>query len=61
MPKKKGVEHWKAKLNPDKVREIRRLRAEGETYESIWLRFPEIANISTIQAVIYGTTWRHVE
>lgn len=57
-PTQKGVSNNNAKLNPESVREIRKMRADGHTYQSIAERF----NVSS--AVAYAVsnhkTWKHV-
>ncbi|MFF5973656.1 hypothetical protein ACFY7C_19225 [Streptomyces sp. NPDC012769] len=60
MAAKNGEKHHLSKLTADGVREIRRRRAAGETIDSIWLSFPNVASPSTITAVLNGRTWRHV-
>ncbi len=47
-----------SKLTPDCVREIRRLRGQGATYESIGARFG--VGTSTIVHVVMRRTWGHV-
>lgn len=58
---KKGVEHHNAKLNPDLVRQIRAWRAEGWTYYRILEGLDWAYSSSTINAVLTGKTWRHVQ
>lgn len=60
MPRK-GVAHHYAKLNPDAVRDIRARRARGETVKQIWSGYPDIASEGTINAVVYGRTWKDVQ
>lgn len=60
MPKS-GVLHHKAKLDEDKVREIRRLRTEeGLSYVGIADRLNWIVDVGTIRAAAIRRTWRHV-
>lgn len=61
MPARKGSKHHLAKLTEEDVREARRRRAAGETVESIWLSFPHIECMSTVQYMLQGKTWRHVK
>lgn len=55
----RGTSHGLAKLNPDKVREIRQMRASGESYRKIAGKMG--VTWRTIQDVVTGTTWSHVE
>lgn len=47
-----------AKLNPDKVRQIRILRGEGKTYKEIASLFK--VHWDTVREVVLGTTWSWV-
>ena len=54
----KGEAHYRARLNPDKVRQIRARKAAGE-------RADDIADSlgvgrGTVRAVLEGRTWKHV-
>lgn len=53
-----GVEHCKAKLNDDKVREIRILYSEGKTLLGISRLFD--VSVSTIHGVTARKFWKHV-
>lgn len=55
---KTGSAHPNAKLDPERVRLIRRLRAEGLSLAKIGSQFD--LNASTIHSVVRGTTWGHV-
>jgi DNA invertase Pin-like site-specific DNA recombinase len=54
----RGVNHFRAKLDPDKVREIRSARAAGESPYSIAARIG--VSPPTVYAVLGGKTWKHV-
>jgi hypothetical protein len=54
-----GNDFSAAKLSPDSVREIRKLRERGWTYKLIAERFKVVP--STVEAVVYGHTWTHVK
>lgn len=53
-----GPDHHKARLNEDKIREIRLRFADGETKASIARAY----NVTpqSIGAILSGKTWRHV-
>ena len=53
----RGVRNWKAKLDPDKVREIRRL-AQRHTYRDVARMFD--TTCSTISNIVNRKEWRHV-
>ena len=53
-----GVQMHLAKLNPEKVREIRRKRAEGMTLEALGFEYG--VDHAAIWLVAKGRTWRHV-
>jgi len=53
-----GVKHGQAKLNDEKVREIRELCARGWSYQKIGRHVG--VNKSTIYRVIIGKYWKHV-
>lgn len=53
-----GVNHYKAKLDEDDVREIRRRTKEGETYQSLANDFG-VAK-STIGFIVRRKTWKHI-
>lgn len=56
---RKGVKHHKARLNPDKVRQIRKLYAAGgETFYTLADRFG-VAD-TTISGVVNRHTWKHI-
>ena len=55
----RGGRHSNAKLSADKVREIRRLRNEGDTLVAIARRFG--VTQQCISSVIHRETWAHVE
>jgi hypothetical protein len=55
----KGVQHHSAKLNLDKVREIRRRHAAGETQKSLAREFH--IRQSTIYGIVHNKTWKHVD
>lgn len=52
-----GTNHYRARLDPDKVREIRRRRSEGS---SVLARYFGVG-VSTVQAVLEGRTWKSVK
>ena len=54
----RGTEHPKAKLNPEKVREMRRLRAEGMEFRPIAALFGVTPRAAW--TAITGVTWSHV-
>lgn len=53
-----GRAHWAAKLDDDKVRDIRRLGAEGCSRAEIASRFG--VSDGPIKAILEGRTWLHV-
>jgi hypothetical protein len=53
-----GVDHPGAKLNPERVREIRRRLASGETQRSIAASFG--VALTTISAIALGRNWSWV-
>jgi hypothetical protein len=53
-----GVNHGRSVLDDDKVRQIRRLHADGHTMKAIGLQFG-IDN-TTVKQVVSRRTWRHV-
>lgn len=53
-----GIGHVWAKLNPEKVREIRKLKAEGQTYDQLSAKFA--VHRITIAQVIQQKTWKEV-
>jgi hypothetical protein len=53
-----GVKVWNAKLDDDKVREIRRLRSEGFTLQ--WIGEEYGVTTCTVSAAARGATWKHV-
>jgi len=59
LNKSKGVNNHNAKLNPDKVRAMRRLRSEGFMYSEIGVQF----GVTTAAARFVCTrhTWKDVE
>lgn len=54
-----GAGHHNSKLNPDKVREIRRLFAEGSTLTELGDRFG--VHKATISGIVRRKEWSHVE
>lgn len=54
----KGVKNPRAKLTPDKVRELRRLRAEGWTLKALGERYG-VTDIAVRYAAL-GKTWSHI-
>lgn len=54
----RGIRHWGAKLNDEKVREMRRLRDEGLTFKAIGRRF-RVHHVTARHACL-GITWGHV-
>jgi hypothetical protein len=54
-----GVEAYNAKLNEEKVREMRRLRQEGMTYKKLGALFQ--INYTTARYVCRGDNWGHVK
>lgn len=54
-----GVSHYQAKLNPSKVRTIRRMVANGTSMRSCGERYG--VSGSTIEDIIYGKTWKEVK
>jgi hypothetical protein len=55
---KQGVHNSQAKLDPDKVRQVRDRLASGESYATVGSAYG--VTPSTIQAVAEGRTWTHV-
>lgn len=55
---KVGSANSQSKLTDDKIREIRKLRAEGRTFKSIGDQFG--VSDSLISAIIVGKAWSHV-
>ena len=53
-----GEAHGMARLDPDKVREIRRGRGTGETLAVLAERFG--VGTSTVHSVVSRATWKHV-
>ena len=54
----RGTAHFRAKLDPAKVVDIRRRRRAGETLKSIANRLG--VSPETVSAVVTGRTWSHV-
>lgn len=54
----KGVRVAGAKLDDEKVREIRRLGADGEPYSAIAPKFD--VSPDTVSLIVRGKTWRHL-
>jgi hypothetical protein len=54
----RGAKHFRARLDPDKVRDIRRSHAAGESVASIAKRIG--VRPGTVYAVLTGKTWTHV-
>ena len=57
--KQYGTANSQARLNPDSVREIRRLSAGGMQQKVIAARYG--VNPATVALVLHGRTWTHVE
>lgn len=55
----RGVNRHNAVLDPDKVREIRRRKQDGETYRSLAAEF--CVSIGCLQQLNERRTWAHVE
>jgi len=55
-----GTQHFRAKLNPTKVRTIRRMFRSGKFLKIEIARHFEVA-VGTIRAVLDGITWKHIE
>ncbi|NGX57222.1 MAG: hypothetical protein K940chlam3_00107 [Chlamydiae bacterium] len=55
-----GIQHFRAKLNPDKVRTIRKMFRSDKFLKIKIARHFEVA-VGTIKAVLDGITWKHVE
>jgi hypothetical protein len=55
----RGTNHPKAKFTDDQVREIRRRSAAGESQRQLARAYSVGKN--TIQCIVEGVTWRHVE
>jgi hypothetical protein len=53
-----GIEHFNAKLTPEKVREVRRRWGAGESIRSIASSLG--LNWNTVNSAARGVTWRHV-
>ena len=56
-----GTQQWNAKLNEEKVREIRKIKALGErvSQEELAARFG--ISRGTLRFVLSGKSWRHVQ
>ena len=54
----RGTDRYCAKLNPDKVREIRALRAQGWTLMALGERYGVV--YTTILKLLRGRSWAHV-
>lgn len=54
-----GTAHFRAKLTPAKVRELRRRHAAGETFKSIADDLG--VNLYTVRSAALRLTWKHVE
>jgi hypothetical protein len=55
----RGVRNAASKLTDDDVRDIRRRKANGETYDALSERFQ--VGWTTIQSIVLEKTWRHVK
>ncbi|WP_136057240.1 HNH endonuclease signature motif containing protein [Microbacterium sp. K24] len=55
----RGTGHRSARLDPEKVREIRRRRVEGETLDAIASTYG--VSIQAIHDVVHRRSWAHVE
>jgi len=58
-PYMRGVDQPLSKLNPKKVRKIRKLRKRGVTQEKLASMF-EVSR-GTIRSILNGVSWRHVK
>lgn len=58
MAAKLGEEHHLAVLCEEDVRDIRRRRAQGETYLSLAMAF--VVSEGTIGPIVRNKTWRHL-
>lgn len=56
---RRGVQHWKAKLNPGKVREIRALVASGRSQASVAREFG--VRSGAVCCIVNGKRWKSVE
>jgi len=56
---RKGNAVWSARLNPQKVREIRKRAKAGEKYESLAKEFD--TSLPNLKAVVYRQKWKHVK
>lgn len=54
-----GVSHYQAKLNPSKVRAIRKMVKEGKSMRACGERYG--VSSSTIEDIIYGKTWKEIQ
>ena len=54
-----GTNHYRARLDPDKVRTIRAMRAQGHTIAGIASFFG--VGFTSVQAVLEGRTWKSVK
>lgn len=61
MSAKPGTEHHYAKLNPNLVRQIRKLRRLGVSTVKIAEHLDWLVGETAVRAVVNGTTWSHVE
>lgn len=57
--KNAGTANGLARLDEDKVRDIRRRAAAGESFRD--LGFELMVSANTIRAVVTRATWKHVE
>ena len=55
----KGVKNSNAKLNDQKVREMRLLYKKGLTQKEVAEKFPEVNRV-TVRDVLIGERWTHV-
>lgn len=55
-----GVEHYKAKLNPDKIREIRKIRNSKSMSQNETAKLFGISR-GTLLKIERGQTWKHVQ
>lgn len=54
-----GNQNARSKLNPTKVRQVRRMRRQGKTLKQIAEAMG--VNDKTIHAIVTGKTWKHVK
>jgi hypothetical protein len=55
---RKGTDCYQARLNPDKVREIRRRAAAGESHHALSAEFQTV--VTNISLIVHRKRWKHV-